>query len=211
MDMGTGDAGASPAGHQEAEIFGQLFQVSGTMSHKVRPADTGGDMNTKAELRCRCGEVRGVVADASPRTVQSGGLLLRRLPGVYPQARPRRPAQRARRHRYRSGGAGIADLCAGTGPHQGCAADVKRPLSLVCELLQHAHRQHAFAVGPFRWHRRFHLRSQQAARERRVRRTARRRFRQICHWQSAGRRCCKGEPIAAAAHDWQGLDLAAAR
>ena len=26
-------------------------------------------MSTKAELRCRCGEVRGVVADASPRTV----------------------------------------------------------------------------------------------------------------------------------------------
>jgi hypothetical protein len=26
-------------------------------------------MTTRAELRCRCGEVRGFVADASPRTV----------------------------------------------------------------------------------------------------------------------------------------------
>ena len=30
-------------------------------------------MSTKAEFRCRCGEVRGVVTDASPRTVNRVG------------------------------------------------------------------------------------------------------------------------------------------
>src|SRR5579864_1705295 len=66
--MGTGGAAARPRDYSQTGKFQTIFPVSGTRSYNVRRAETGGRMNSKAELQCRCGEVRGIVADASPRT-----------------------------------------------------------------------------------------------------------------------------------------------
>ena len=102
-------------------------------------------MADQVELRCRCGEVRGLVTASLATGGEPRGLLLRRLPGVCPPARPCRSARSARRQRHRPACAGLADVSAGTASDRRTAAGAEGPVPMVRELLQHPGRQHADA------------------------------------------------------------------
>src|SRR5579862_7023398 len=67
--MGAGQPAASPRGDQLTEIFRRFRGRMPRRPCKLAPVEARGRMGTRIELSCRCGEVRGVVADPSPRTV----------------------------------------------------------------------------------------------------------------------------------------------